>query len=190
MNRKRFEFHSKQEAIEELLAKLADHPEGLRTSEMIGTKKFHGMHTLTNRHVIALLRESGKVREFVGGSGNHTYSYWKLKGRRETMKSQCEQVMEILNDQMKRLLARDPNDPDDFKTAYSAALAVIRALGDVGIIGDTNLLMLAREAMESRGKSKQVALSLFADEFDHPSMPPWERVTISRVPLSLPYRTS
>jgi hypothetical protein len=79
MSRKRFEYHSKQEAIEELLAMLADHPEGLRTSEMVGTKKFHGVHTLTNRHIIALLRESGKIREFAGGSGNRTYSFWKLK---------------------------------------------------------------------------------------------------------------
>ena len=79
MATRKFEFHSKQEATEELLAMLAKHPEGLRTSEMIGTKKFHGTHTLTNRHVIALLRESGKARAFVGGSGNRTYSYWRLK---------------------------------------------------------------------------------------------------------------
>jgi hypothetical protein len=97
------------------------------------------------------------------------------------MKSQCEQVMEILNDQMKRLMARDPNDLDEFKTAYSAALTIIRGLDDVGIIGDENLLMLAREAMEKRGKSKGVALTLFAHEFDHPTMPPWERVTDSKV---------
>jgi hypothetical protein len=58
---------------------LAEHPEGVRTSEMIGTKKSHGTHTLRNRHVIALLRESGKAREFIGGSGSRTYSYWRLK---------------------------------------------------------------------------------------------------------------
>jgi hypothetical protein len=93
------------------------------------------------------------------------------------MKSQCEQVMGILNEQMKRLLARDPNDLDEFKTAYSAALAIIRGLEEAGIIGDTNLLMLARESLQSRGKSKDVALALFAHEWDYPTTPPWERVT-------------
>jgi|HubBroStandDraft_6_1064221.scaffolds.fasta_scaffold1405834_1 hypothetical protein len=93
------------------------------------------------------------------------------------MKSQCEQVMEILNAQMQTLLASDPNDKGEFKIAYSAALFIIRNLDDEGIIGDQTLLMLAREAMEKRGKSKNVALALFAHEFDMPSMPPWERVT-------------
>jgi hypothetical protein len=81
--------------------------------------------------------------------------------------------MEVLNDQMKRLLAQNPNDPDDFKTAFSAALAIIRGLDDAGIIGDGNLLMLAREAMQSRGKSREAALALFAYEWKHPSMFPW-----------------
>jgi len=84
--------------------------------------------------------------------------------------------MEILNAQMQRLLASDPNDRDEFKVAYSAALAIVRNLDDEGIIGDQTLLMLAREAMEKRGKPKNVALALFASEFDMPSMPPWERV--------------
>jgi hypothetical protein len=85
--------------------------------------------------------------------------------------------MELLNTQMQRLLAHNPNDSDDFKVAYSAVLAIIRGLDDEGIIGDGNFLMLVREAMEKRGKSKRVALSLLSSEFDHPSMPPWERET-------------
>jgi hypothetical protein len=96
------------------------------------------------------------------------------------LESQCEQVIKILQEQIPMLL-RHANDGDEFKTAYSAALAVIRGLDDVGIIGDENLLMLAREAMEKRGKSKEVALTLFAYEFDHPTMPPWERVTDGKV---------
>jgi hypothetical protein len=91
------------------------------------------------------------------------------------MNSQSEQVIEILQQEMNRLLVQNPNDHDDFRTAYSAALAVIRGLDEQGVIGDTDLLMLAREAMQQRGKSKSTALALFADEFDSPSRPPWER---------------
>lgn len=89
--------------------------------------------------------------------------------------SQCERVMEILSAQMQRLLAHNPNDADDFQVAYSAALAIIRGLDEGGIIGDDTLLMLVREATETRGKSKAAALALLSHEFDHPSVPPWER---------------
>jgi hypothetical protein len=37
-------------------------------------------------------------------------------------------------------------------------------------------MTLAREAMEKRGKSKNVALLLFAHEFHMPSIPPRERL--------------
>ncbi len=91
------------------------------------------------------------------------------------MKSQSEEVMEILQAQIPRLLAQDPKANDEFRTDYSAALAVIRSLEDAGIIGDSTLLMLASEALKKRNKTKEVGLSLLAFEWDTPSLPPWER---------------
>jgi hypothetical protein len=66
-------------ATAELLAILAINPGGVRTSELIGTPQFHGGRTLSNRQIIRLLRESGKVTESTGGQGRRTYSSWKLR---------------------------------------------------------------------------------------------------------------
>ena len=43
-------------ATQELLSILAVHPEGMRTSELSGTPKFHGSRTLNNRQITRLLR--------------------------------------------------------------------------------------------------------------------------------------
>ena len=37
-------------ATQELLSILAQHPQGMRTSELSGTPKFHEARTLNNRH--------------------------------------------------------------------------------------------------------------------------------------------
>jgi hypothetical protein len=52
---------------------------GHSTSELRGTPQFHGGRTLSNRQIIRLLRNSGRVVEAVGGSGMYTYSFWTLK---------------------------------------------------------------------------------------------------------------
>jgi hypothetical protein len=41
-----------QEATDELLRILADYPSGLRTSELSGTRRFHGERTLRSRQII------------------------------------------------------------------------------------------------------------------------------------------
>jgi hypothetical protein len=68
----------RERATSELLAILADHPEGVRTKDLRGTSRFHGGSTLSSRQIIRLLRESGRVEKYLGGQGNHTYSFWKL----------------------------------------------------------------------------------------------------------------
>ena len=70
------------EATDELLSILADYPSGLRTSELSGTRRFHGGRTLRNRQIIHLLRESGKAQAFRGGQGKRTFYFWKLANRR------------------------------------------------------------------------------------------------------------
>ena len=70
--------HTRQAATDELLEILAKHPEGLRTSELSGTPKFHGGRTLSNRQIIRLLRDSARAKETVGGSGMRTYYVWQL----------------------------------------------------------------------------------------------------------------
>ncbi len=65
-------------ATRELLGILGKHPEGMSTSNLSGTPKFHGTYTLRNRQIIRLLRKTGKVRESVSGSGNRTFSGWQI----------------------------------------------------------------------------------------------------------------
>lgn len=69
----------RERATNELIGIVAQHPEGVATSDLRGTPQFHGERTLSNRQIIRLLRESGKVREFVGGQGIRTFSFWRLK---------------------------------------------------------------------------------------------------------------
>ena len=70
------------EATDELLGILADYPQGLRTSNLRGTPRFHGGKTLRNRQIIRLLRESGKAEAFRGGQGKRTFYFWKLSNKR------------------------------------------------------------------------------------------------------------
>jgi hypothetical protein len=74
-----YKAHTIKEAIDELLEMLGEYPDGLRTSEMSGTPKFHGGRTLTNRQIAKLLRATHKVDEFMGGHGMRTFMIWKLK---------------------------------------------------------------------------------------------------------------
>lgn len=79
-----YKTRTRKEATEELLAILAQHPEGLSTSQLSGTPKFHGGRTLSNRQIIRLLRESGRVRESIGGQGTYNCSWWRLACSKST----------------------------------------------------------------------------------------------------------
>ena len=69
-------------ATYELLAILAKDKQsggnGLRTSEMQGTRAFHGMNTLSLRQIARLLRKAGKATAGLCGSGPYTYNQWTL----------------------------------------------------------------------------------------------------------------
>lgn len=67
------------QATAELLSILEQTPLGLTTSELSGTPRFHGHRTLSNRQIIRLLRESGKVVESTVGHGMRTASLWRIK---------------------------------------------------------------------------------------------------------------
>ena len=62
-----------KQATIELLDRLVEHPEGLTTTELIGSPGFHGKRTLKPAQLIRLLRKSG-CKEYrselfgVGGS--------------------------------------------------------------------------------------------------------------------------
>jgi hypothetical protein len=51
---------------------------GLRTSEMQGTRAFHGSNTLTLRQIDRLLRKTRKAVSTLCGSGRYTYNEWSL----------------------------------------------------------------------------------------------------------------
>ena len=63
-------------ATEELLGLLREHPHGLKTSELVGTRRFHGMRTLKARQVARLLRATGVVDHRYDGSGYMAASRW------------------------------------------------------------------------------------------------------------------
>ncbi|MGB0107037.1 MAG: hypothetical protein ACLPH5_00575 [Candidatus Sulfotelmatobacter sp.] len=69
-------------ATNELLAMLAKDKQsggnGLRTSEMQGSRAFHGTHTLSLRQIARLLRKAGKATAGLCGSGPYTYNQWTL----------------------------------------------------------------------------------------------------------------
>jgi hypothetical protein len=66
-------------AMDELLDILAANPDGMTTSELSGTRRFHGERTLRNRQIIRLLRTTGKVQESTVGYGMRIASLWRLK---------------------------------------------------------------------------------------------------------------
>jgi hypothetical protein len=65
-------------ATNELLSILRRHPEGLRTSQLVGTPWFHGHINLTPRQVARLLRASGVVDHCYEGAGAWAASVWRL----------------------------------------------------------------------------------------------------------------
>jgi hypothetical protein len=69
-------------ATNELLAMLAKDKQsggnGLRTSEMQGTRAFHGTNTLSLRQIARLLCKAEKATAGLCGSGPHTYNQWTL----------------------------------------------------------------------------------------------------------------
>jgi hypothetical protein len=67
---------TKAVATRELLEIVRANP-GIRTTEMIGTPRFHGMRTLRAAQVIALLRAAG-LRPTLEGAGARTYFTWSL----------------------------------------------------------------------------------------------------------------
>lgn len=66
-------------ATRELLWLLVDHPEGLPTSALTGTDRFHGGNTLPSKEIARLLRASGLVDEDHIHYGIYTRIWWKLK---------------------------------------------------------------------------------------------------------------
>jgi hypothetical protein len=71
---------TRRQATEELLQILAVNGP-TRTSDLSGTRKFHGMRTLSNRQICRLLRESGKAEMEYGGQWKFTYGIWRLKAQ-------------------------------------------------------------------------------------------------------------
>ena len=67
-----------EDATKELLSLIAAARYGRRTSELIGTARFHGARTLSNRQVARLLRATGKTRETVDGHGMRTATRWYI----------------------------------------------------------------------------------------------------------------
>jgi hypothetical protein len=74
-----YKAHTIKEATDELLEMLREYPDGLPTSAMSGTQKFHGGRTLRNSQIIKLLRATNEVDEFIGGHGMRTFLIWKLR---------------------------------------------------------------------------------------------------------------
>jgi hypothetical protein len=70
------------QAVNELLAMLANDRQrcgyGLRTSEMRGTRQFHGMKTLSLTQIARLLRKTGKAVAVLSGSPSYSYNLWTL----------------------------------------------------------------------------------------------------------------
>jgi len=68
--------HTTRIATEELLGLLRQYPQGLTTSQLIGTPRFHGMRTLTARQVARLLRATSVVHHCYDGAGYMAASRW------------------------------------------------------------------------------------------------------------------
>jgi hypothetical protein len=66
-----------RKATDELLGQLRANRTGLRTSQMIGTRRLHGMRALGPRQVARLLRASGVAEEQVGGQDTQDYTVCK-----------------------------------------------------------------------------------------------------------------
>lgn len=64
----------RERAKEDLLELLALRPR--TTGELQGTRRFHGMRTLSLWQIRALLRETGCVHERVVGAGMRTTTLW------------------------------------------------------------------------------------------------------------------
>jgi len=69
-----------REVAKEELLQLLESNGPCRTSELQGTKRFHGEHTLslaTIRTLLNELEEAGQVRSRLGGHGMRTYHVWE-----------------------------------------------------------------------------------------------------------------
>jgi hypothetical protein len=84
------------QATTELLTMLADDGahggEGLRTSELRGTTRFHGSRTLSHKQIARLLRASGKAEAELAGNGARTYNLWTLI---PTVQSVCNKASQL-----------------------------------------------------------------------------------------------
>jgi hypothetical protein len=78
-----------QEAVatQELLDILERHPNGLPTTQLSGTPRFHGTKTLRNPQIIRLLRKSGAATMTMVGGGKFWQGWWRLAKLSKTMKS-------------------------------------------------------------------------------------------------------
>jgi hypothetical protein len=80
--------HDEVRATNEWLGTLASvHPEWVRTSQLRGTRRFHGGRTLSHSQIIRLVRASGQVEERVGGNERFSFLEWRTKSRATTTKS-------------------------------------------------------------------------------------------------------
>jgi hypothetical protein len=78
-NKMRLTKRDRIRATEELLSLLAANPLGMTTSQLAGTPKFHGLHTLSHRQISKLLRGSDKVEHSYNGYGYMAASHWRLR---------------------------------------------------------------------------------------------------------------
>lgn len=67
-----------QRATAELVEMLTANPAGLATSDMVGTKSFHGERSLSAKQVARLLR-AANTKEYCGGQGMRTFTILKLR---------------------------------------------------------------------------------------------------------------
>lgn len=68
-----------EQAKQDLIELLVENPQGLRTSQLIGTKNFHGCRTLSPRQVHRLLRSMPEVEHSYDGCGCRAPSWWRLR---------------------------------------------------------------------------------------------------------------
>ena len=74
----------RERAKEDLLERLGIRPH--TTGELVGTRRFHGVRTLSLYQIRTLLRETGKVSERQSGAGMYTTTLWTLKPHVMTMR--------------------------------------------------------------------------------------------------------